>query len=62
MKATVWANILEEGQEKGQEKTISDRISDRIKMILEIIKEKPQIIRDNTIFLLGVNKNGTPIQ
>ena len=44
MKASVWANVLEEGQEK----TISDRKrpeSDQIKMILELIKEKPQISR-----------------
>ena len=39
MKASVWANVLEEGQEK----TISDQKrpeSDQIKMILELIKEK----------------------
>ena len=48
MKASVWANVLEEGQEK----TISDRKrpeSDQIKMILELIKEKPQISRSTTV-------------
>lgn len=44
MKASVWANLLEEGQEN----TISDQKrpeSDQIKMILELIKGKPQISR-----------------
>ena len=50
MKATVWANVLEEGQEntiydqkRPESDKISDHISDHIKIILELIKENPQI-------------------
>ena len=48
MKASVWANGLEEGQEKtisDRKRPESDQISDQMKMILELIKEKPQISR-----------------
>ena len=56
MKASVWANILEEGQEK----TISDQKrpeSDQIKMILELIKEKPQISRSEISHKIGLHES-----
>ena len=52
MKASVWANVLEEGQENAviEQKRPdidqkSDQKSDQIKMFLELIKEKLQISR-----------------
>ena len=65
MKASVWANLLEE---EGQEKTIfdqkrpeidqiSDQISDQIKMILELIKEKPQISRSEISHKMGLHES-----
>jgi ATP-dependent DNA helicase RecG len=56
MKASVWANVLEEGQEK----TISDQKrpeSDQIKMILELIKEKPQISRSEISHKIGLHES-----
>ena len=56
MKASVWANVLEEGQEK----TISDQKrpeSDQIKMILELIKEKPQISRSEISHKMGLHES-----
>ena len=56
MKASVWANVLEEGQEK----TISDQKrpeSDQIKMILELIKEKPQISRSEILHKMGLHES-----
>ena len=56
MKASVWANLLEEGQEK----TISDQKrseSDQIKMILELIKEKPQISRSEISHKMGLHES-----
>ena len=56
MKASVWANVLE----KGQEKTISDQKrpeSDQIKMILELIKEKPQISRSEISHKMGLHES-----
>lgn len=56
MKASVWANVLEDGQEK----TISDQKrpeSDQIKMILELIKEKPQISRSEISHKIGLHES-----
>ena len=56
IKASVWANVLEEGQEK----TISDQKrpeSDQIKMILELIKEKPQISRSEISHKIGLHES-----
>ena len=56
MKASVWANVLEEGQEKA----ISDQKrpeSDQIKMILELIKEKPQISRSEISHKMGLHES-----
>lgn len=56
MKASVWANVLEEGQEK----TIFDQKrpeSDQIKMILELIKEKPQISRSEISHKMGLHES-----
>ena len=56
MKASVWANVLEEGQEK----TISDQKrpeSYQIKMILELIKEKPQISRSEISHKMGLHES-----
>lgn len=56
MKASVWANVLEEEQEK----TISDQKrpeSDQIKMILELIKEKPQISRSEISHKMGLHES-----
>ena len=56
MKASVWANLLEEGQEK----TISDQKrpeSDQIKMVLELIKEKPQISRSEISHKIGLHES-----
>lgn len=56
MKASVWANVLEEGQEKA----ISDQKrpeSDQIKMILELIKEKPQISRSEISHKIGLHES-----
>ena len=56
MKASVWANLLEEGQEK----TISDQKrpeSDQIKMILELIKEKSQISRSEISHKMGLHES-----
>lgn len=56
MKASVWANVLEEGQEK----TISDQKrpeSDQIKMILELIKEKSQISRSEISHKMGLHES-----
>ena len=56
MKASVWANVLEEGQEK----TISDQKrpeSDQIKMILELIKEKTQISRSEISHKMGLRES-----
>ena len=56
MKASVWANLLEEGREK----TISDQKrpeSDQIKMILELIKEKPQISRSEISHKMGLHES-----
>ena len=56
MKASVWANVLEEGQEK----TISDQKrpeSDQIKMVLELIKEKPQISRSEISHKIGLHES-----
>ena len=56
MKASVWANLLEEGQEK----TIFDQKrpeSDQIKMILELIKEKPQISRSEISHKMGLHES-----
>ena len=68
MKASVWANVLEEGQEnavseqkrpdsdqKSDQK--SDRISDQIKMILELIKENPQIGRSEISHKMGLHES-----
>ena len=56
MKASVWANLLEEGQEK----TIFDQKrpeSDQIKMILELLKEKPQISRSEISHKMGLHES-----
>ena len=56
MKASVWANVLEEGQEK----TISDQKrpeSDQIKIILELIKENPQIGRSEISHKMGLHES-----
>ncbi len=56
MKASVWANLLEEWQGK----TISDQKrpeSDQIKMILELIKEKPQISRSEISHKMGLHES-----
>ena len=56
MKASVWANLLEEGREK----TIFDQKrpeSDQIKMILELIKEKPQISRSEISHKMGLHES-----
>ena len=60
MKASVWANLLEEGQEKtvsDQKRPESDQISDQIKMILELIKEKPQISRSKISHKMGLHES-----
>ena len=60
MKASVWANLLEEGQEKtifDQKRPESDQISDQIKMILELIKEKPQISRSEISHKMGLHES-----
>ena len=63
MKATVWANGLEEGQEntisdqKRPEATRSDQISDQIKIILELIKENPQIGRNEISHKMGLHES-----
>ena len=60
MKATVWANVLEEGQEKtisDQKRPESDQISDQIKMILELIKENPQIGRSEISHKMGLHES-----
>lgn len=64
MKASVWANLLEEGQEKTisdqkrpESDQVSDRISDQIKMILELIKEKPQISRSEISRKMGLHES-----
>lgn len=56
MKASVWANLLEEGQEK----TIFDQKrpeSDQIKMTLELIKEKSQISRSEISHKMGLHES-----
>ena len=56
MKASVWANLLEEGREK----TIFDQKrpeSDQIKMILELIKKKPQISRSEISHKMGLHES-----
>lgn len=60
MKASVWANLLEEGQEKtisDQKRPESDQISDQIKMILELIKEKSQISRSEISHKMGLHES-----
>ena len=60
MKASVWANLLEEGQEKTMsdlKRPESDQISDQIKMILELIKEKPQISRSEISHKMGLHES-----
>ena len=68
MKASVWANVLEEGQENAvseqkrpdsdqKSDRISDRISDQIKMILELIKENPQIGRSEISHKMGLHES-----
>lgn len=60
MKASVWANLLEEGQEKtvsDQKRPESDQISDQIKMILELIKEKTQISRSKISHKMGLHES-----
>ena len=60
MKASVWANLLEEGKEKticDQKRPESDQISDQIKMILELIKEKPQISRNEISHKMGLHES-----
>lgn len=56
MKASVWANLLEEWQEK----TIFDQKrpeSDQIKMTLELIKEKSQISRSEISHKMGLHES-----
>ena len=60
MKASVWANLLEEGQEKtisDQKRPESDQIRDQIKMILELIKGKPQISRSEISHKMGLHES-----
>ena len=60
MKASVWANVLEEGQENtvsDQKRPESDQISDQIKMILELIKENPQISRSEISHKTGLHES-----
>ena len=64
MKASVWANLLEEGQEKTifdqkrpESDQINDQINDQIKMILELIKEKPQISRSEISHKMGLHES-----
>lgn len=48
MKATVWANVLEEGHKNipsDQKRPEGDQISDQMKIILELIMENPKISR-----------------
>ena len=64
MKASVWANVLEEGQENAVSEQKrpdsaqkSDRISDQIKMILELIKEHPHIGRSEISHKMGLHES-----
>ena len=64
MKASVWANLLEEGQEKTisdqkrpESDQIRDQIRDQIKMILELIKGKPQISRSEISHKMGLHES-----
>lgn len=59
-----FSNLLEEGQEKTisdqkrpESDQVSDRISDQIKMILELIKEKPQISRSEISHKMGLHES-----
>ena len=48
MKASVWANVLEEGQENtvsDQKRPESDQKSDQMHQILDLIKKNPRISR-----------------
>ena len=56
----MWANLLEEGQEKtisDQKRPESDQIRDQIKMILELIKGKPQISRSEISHKMGLHES-----
>ena len=64
MKASVWANVLEEGQENAvteqKRPDIDQKIdqkNDQIKMILELIKEKPQISRSEISHKMGLHES-----
>ena len=68
MKSSVWANVLEEGQETSQTTTSTrqenetwrqeeDQKSDQIKMILELIKENPQISRSEISHKTGLHSS-----
>ena len=60
MKATVWANVLEEGQENtisDQKRPESDQKSDQIKMILELIEENPYISRSEISRKTGLHES-----
>ena len=52
--------IIGEGQEKtvsDQKRPENDQISDQIKMILELIKEKPQISRSEISHKMGLHES-----
>ena len=64
MKTTVWANILEKGQENAvsdqksdQKRPDSDQKSDQIKMIFELIMENPQISRSDISHITGLHES-----
>lgn len=60
MKASVWANVLKEGQNTStfdQKRPESDQKSDQIKMILELIKENPYISRSEISRKTGLHES-----
>ena len=64
MKASVWANVLKEGQntstfdqKRPESDQKSDQISDQIKMILELIKENPYISRSEISRKTGLHES-----
>lgn len=52
---TIWETISD--QKRPESDQISDRISDQIKMILELIKEKPQISRSEISHKMGLHES-----
>ena len=60
MKASVWANVLEEGQEAASsdpKRPENDQISDQIKVILELVKNNPKISRSEISEKTGLHES-----